>query len=99
MNIERKLPIVAPETALAILASLIGTSRWEPFLDLLRVLLAKDGKQIVDEMMTPKQFAQRTKVCEDIARKEFNSKPTVRIGRSRRMTESTFRKYYLEKEA
>jgi hypothetical protein len=89
----------SPESALATLCNCIGTDRWPGLLDLMKVLLARDGKRVVDEMMTVKDFAARTKCSTDTAYKAFANYPTVKIMGCRRMTETAFQKHFLNREA
>lgn len=53
----------------------------------------------VPTLMTPRDFARLAKVHVETARAMFRAYPTVRVGRRRRMTYTTFKKHFLDKEA
>lgn len=89
----------SPEQAIVVLAETIGTEKWDHLLELLRILLEKDGKTITNSVLTVQDFAALTKCSDDIARLEFQRNPTFRVGSSRRMAWSTFKKNFLDRKA
>ena len=52
----------------------------------------------VPVLLTPADFAKLTQVSVQKAREVFEQYPTIRIGRRRRMSYTTFKKHFIDKE-
>jgi hypothetical protein len=54
--------------------------------------------QFTEAFLTPAQVAARLNISVRSAQEHFYHWPTVKIGKRRKMRESTFRKLFIEKE-
>lgn len=81
---------VPPERAVASLAGLVGSERWPQMLDLLRALLAKDGKIVVNRLLTEADIRDRLQISLASAKRILDRHGDVQAGRFWRMTETKF---------
>ena len=100
-NTESSLNIeaITPEVALAVLCREIGGPRWPGLLELMRILLQKDNKRVVDEHYDADALAVRLKVSVDVARKVMARVRTFAIGKRRFVTEQTVQRDVIGREA